>query len=292
MSATAKIIAHSVSPDGHELITMEVTFWRAILAELNTHCDFSRNSASSRARSVRKTLVEVDENPAFPPEFRKEKVGMSGGELLTGAELSDARATWRMAGIKALEYAQELVDLGVHKSIVNRLLEPFMWHTAVITATSWDNFFTQRLALLEDGTPAADPAMYELAVAMKDAIDGSVPRALDYNEWHLPYITQDDWDVALTETRQVAVRRLTQISVARCAGVSYLTQGLEGRDHEKDLMLFNRLRTAEPPHWSPFEHVAKPASSRSMFPARRYKLTGWASLRWFEENEIPAFDVN
>ena len=46
---SAKVIADSVSPKGIRLVTIECQFPRFILAQVNTHRVFSRNSASSRA---------------------------------------------------------------------------------------------------------------------------------------------------------------------------------------------------------------------------------------------------
>lgn len=286
MPTSAKMIADSISPDGVRICTIECVLWRPLLAELNTYRDFSRNGASSRARSIKKTLQEVLEDTAIPTEFRREHIGMSGGDLLEGDELADAIDAVLELRDDALRGARRLIELGVHKSIVNRYIEPFMWHTHVITATNWDNFLEQRLALLEDGRKGSDPMMYDLAVAVKHELDISMPNPLRYQQWHMPYITDDDWALSPVED-------LKKISVARCAGTSYLTQGVQGRDHVKDLALFERLRTAKPPHWSPFEHVATPTKSlylnmtnQKPILARRFNLTGWASLRWFAENDI------
>lgn len=291
MTTSATMIADSISPNGHRLCTIQCTLWRPLLAELNTYRDFSRNGASSRARSVKKTLEEVREAPARPSEFRREQRGMSGGEQLTDVQLHMAQDIWQNAAESALIHAEALVSLGVHKSTVNRLIEPFMWHTHVITATNWDNFLEQRLALLEDGTPAADPDMYKLALAVKAALDGSTPTQLDYGQWHMPYIQQRDIILAqrYVDTDMDTSEVLRRVSVARCAGTSYLTQDKKNRDLGDDLRIFGNLRGANPPHWSPFEHVARPVSYRSMVPARRFNLTGWASLRWFLENDIPIY---
>lgn len=276
----AKIIADSLSPAGHRLTTMEVTFHRFILAELNTHRAFSRNSASSRARSTKKTIQEVRENPAYPITWTEECKGMSGRRELSDSLSYSAGSRWEYALGACVDSAEQLAELGVHKSLVNRILEPFMWHTAVITATDWDNFFQQRLALLEDGTPAAQPEMYELVRLMDEALYMSQPAKIDVGDWHIPYITDDDFTRVEAETTPFSVTRLCQISVARCAGVSYLTQGAEGRDHDKDVALFDRLRNAEPPHWSPFEHVATPLSGLPRH-ADQYadNFRGWQSYR-------------
>lgn len=282
---TATIIADSVSQYGDRLTTLELHFPRFLLAELNTHRDFSRNSASSRARSVKKTIQEVRDDPFVPVHWPSERVGMSGGAEITGLDRVGAERLWRAAAWVACDDAEALAADGVHKSLVNRLLEPFMWHTAVVTATNWDNFFTQRLALLDDGTPAAEPHFFDLAQAMKTAMELSQPRELRDDEWHLPYLSFPQLDAIANDLTYGSdwLAVMLKVSVARCAGVSYLNQKAH-RTIESDLLLYDRLRSADPPHWSPFEHVARPRISRGAVTARWYNITGWCSLRWFLEN--------
>ena len=62
----AELIAHSVNEFGNELMTFKLHYPRLILAELNTHRMFSRNSSSSRAIPVKKILEQVRNNPAMP----------------------------------------------------------------------------------------------------------------------------------------------------------------------------------------------------------------------------------
>lgn len=278
---SATVIADSISEAGARLTTMELHFPRYLLAELNTHRDFSRNSASSRARSVSKTLAEVEADPYVPHTFYREIKGMSGGAPLGEPANEDAQLYWQGAASQAVEYARDLVRLGVHKSQINRLLEPFMWHTAVVTATEWDNFFAQRLAKLDDGRPAADPVFFELAHSMRIELDSSEPEELSTGEWHLPYIRQRDHHYVedfAEDARDVDAQEvLKRISVARCAGVSYLNQDNTEREIKQDLDLYFRLAGAEPPHWSPFEHVATPTSFAD---DACFNLRGWTSLRY------------
>lgn len=278
------VVADSVSRYGDRITTLECTFPRFLLPEFNTHRAFSRNSASSRARSVNKTIREVSEAPFVPWHWPSERPGMAGGESVDGAAQINSECSWLTACNRALECAQELVDEGVHKSIVNRLLEPFSWHTVVVTATDWDGFFAQRLALLEDGRPAAEPHFYDLARAMRTALDESSPDQLDNDEWHMPYVAQRDHHY-VDDIEGDNIELLIKLSVARCAGVSYLSQSAD-RPLEKDLALYDKLRGAEPPHWSPFEHVARPVEVRAgdETTRRRYNLTGWESLRWLVES--------
>jgi thymidylate synthase ThyX len=215
---------------------------RFVLAELNTHRKFSRNSASSRAIPVSKTMARVVGDPALPLAWASEQSGMQGGESLSEQDARIAEVYWLQARNHALVQATALSKLGVHKSIVNRLLEPFMWHTVIISSTEWDNFFGLRC------NPMAQPEIQAAAYAMRDALVASTPTLLDVGEWHLPYIQPGE------DFRLVDVKR---ISAARCARVSYLTQ--DGvRDPEKDIELCERLTSADPPHASPLEHVATP----------------------------------
>ncbi len=64
------------------------------------------------------------------------------------------------------------------------------------------------------------------------------------------------------------------ISVARCARVSYLTHEGE-RDVDKDLALHDKLRAGDPPHASPFEHVAQALAT----PEKVGNFAGWLQYR-------------
>lgn len=51
---------------------------------------------------------------------------------------------WLMIRDKIVNATLLLYCLGVSKQLCNRLLEPFMWHTVIVTATEWENFFALR----------------------------------------------------------------------------------------------------------------------------------------------------
>lgn len=263
MTSSAKIILDSESPNGDRLTTMEVVFHRFVLAEFNTHRMFSRNSASSRAIPIKKQIAKVQTNPALPLEWGANQPGMQAGEPLTGIAELQAIGIWKQAADHAIDQAEKLNSMGVHKQITNRLLEPFMWHTAVVTSAEWNNFFTQRCS------PLAQPEIQAVAYAMRDALNDSKPTTLDYGEWHTPYIQEDEYQLFDLETRKA-------VSAARCARVSYLTQ--DGvRDPAKDLELYERLSTLSPPHASPLEHVATPYQEWSDNPLGNF--SGWKQLR-------------
>ena len=272
----AKIICDSISPNGDRCTTMEVKLHRFVLAELNTHRVFSRNSASSRAIPVMKILERVNHDPAMPVWWGKNQAGMSAKEELSLADSITAQQIWLEARDNAVKAASALTVLGLHKQITNRLLEPWMWHHAIITSTEWTNFFSQRCH------PDAQPEMNAAAMAMQLAYFQSTPKLIEYNQWHLPYITDEDWrQIQASDQAPHAWRELKRISVARCARVSYLTH--DGvRDIAKDLDLYDKLANAAPMHASPFEHVATPRHDNW---SQRGNLKGWDQFRHSFDNE-------
>lgn len=271
-----KVVLHSsytgsAYEDVPDLITGQLTGRRFILAELNTHRVLSKNSASSRAIPFPKQVQRIIDDLAYPEIWGSEKKGMQAGDEID--DIDTARALWEEASREAIKVAHDLAEMGVHKSIVNRLLEPFMWHTVVITGTAWNNFFAQRCS------PLAQAEIRVMAEEFQTAVENSTPQELTEHQWHLPYVEVEDWmhltnhlgrgvDSAIRQSEMV------KISAARCARVSYLTQ--EGkRDVGADLALYDRLVEADPPHWSPLEHVATP------WPENRQTFNGFEYDLWF-----------
>lgn len=274
----AKVIADSISPQGMRLTTLEVEFWRPMLAEFNTHRVFSRNSASSRAIPLTKkngtgTLDRVKNDPAWPISWPAEQSGMSGGAELEGSDLRDAQALAARIHENTIREIEDYIESRgtrpkLHKSVLNRYLEPFMWHKVIVTSAEWENFFAQRCH------KDAQPEIRLAAEAMRDALYASTPTLLFPGEYHLPYIREDEFELN--------VKDLIAASVARCARVSYLTH--DGvRDFGKDIELFLKLDGQNPPHLSPMEHVATPAKPKKWYTPWRKKplgnFWGWEQVR-------------
>lgn len=264
----ARIIADSIH-NGNRLTSMEVKMHRFMLPAFNSHRQFSRNSASSRAIPVDKQLERVINEPAVPVIWAAERKGMQGGPLLPTSEADYARDLWIAARDEAVNSAAKLSMLGVHKSITNRLLEPFMSHTVIVSSTEWDNFFSQRLKPQDGSEPLAQAEIVAAAEAMRAALDGSTPEPLGEDDWHLPYLNQE-------ERSSLSIVDARCVSAARCARVSYLTHDGK-RDIGADIHLFRRLAFAKPPHWSPMEHVATPAGPDWAW--HKGNFVGWQQLR-------------
>ena len=128
----AKVIADSITGSGDRLTTMEVQMHRFVLAEFNTHRVFSRNSSSSRAIPIKKQIERIQKDPAFPVAWGINQAGMQAERNLSISRSRKARWIWKRASKKAIKSAKLLDDLGVHKQITNRILEPFMWHTVIV----------------------------------------------------------------------------------------------------------------------------------------------------------------
>lgn len=259
MQITAEVKLDSVDPHGVRLTTMEVTYPRFIHSEFMTHRVFSRNSASSRAIPIQKQIDKIIESCAQPLEFGTNQPGMQAGPPLQGVKRGAAYFEWIQAAGDAVERARKLMELGVHKQVVNRILEPFMMHTVIVTSTYYQGFFDQRCS------PLAQPEIEALAIEMREAYNKSEPQLVTLDKWHTPYIQEDELDLPLS----VRIR----VSAARCARVSYLTQN-GVRDYQEDLNLFKRLTEADPPHYSPLEHVATPFD---------YGLNPWGNFIYFDE---------
>lgn len=140
---SATTVAYSKAPTGEKLWSGIVTLPRFILAELNTHRMLSKNSASSRAIPFNKMVESVQNDPFIPIAWQKEHKGMQGSEYLEHG-INDLIDNHLRARDFAVERAIEATQRGLTKQIANRYLEPFMWHTVLISGTEWENFFNLR----------------------------------------------------------------------------------------------------------------------------------------------------
>ena len=219
----AKIVADSISPQGHRITSMLLTYPRFIHGEIMTHRMFSRNSASSRAIPFEKMVKSVEEDPFIPIAWQKDHKGMQGNDYIqTDDGLYVVNKYWLEARDKAVKAAKDLHSCNITKQLCNRLLEPFMWHTTLCTFTESENFFNLRCPkyhyepenkyfrskrdFLEYAENAFGSHIYikdeewrsinssqaeihiqALAEAMWNAMNESTPKQLKAGEWHIPF---------------------------------------------------------------------------------------------------------
>jgi thymidylate synthase ThyX len=306
MGFEVKVLADSIARSGARLTTISARYPRSIHAEWLTHRMLSRNSASSRAIPTEKLIAMIEDDPFIPEHIGKNQKGMQASEQLSGAARDAAVELWLMGKDSAVKLARQMLSMGVHKQVVNRVIEPWMWITVIYSGTEWDNVWALRCH------EAAEPHFQIVAYMARDAIAASTPAKLDPGEWHLPLIGMDQEDgqalndiiaarhgvylekeghkVTLFMARKTvppgehdellrhnaAYADLAKISVGRCARVSYLTH--EGkRDPNEDVALHDRLVVQRPLHASPAEHVAQaqdePSWSGNFFGFTQYRKT-------------------
>lgn len=279
---SAKVVADSINESGNRITSLVVVIPRIVLAELNTHRALSKNSASSRAIPFKKMAKMVEENPFIPIAFQKDHKGMQGTEYFTEDEIkkNGLLEEWLGARDYALHRAKALHEKGVTKQLVNRLLEPFMYHTVLITATEWENFMALR------NHQDAEIHIQLAAIKILEALNSSTPKLLKEDEWHIPFGNDLDYErVSQMYSKhdivpdQLIRSLMVEIATARCARVSYLN--FEGKDdYEADIKLHDQLLQSG--HMSPFEHCAQATSGDVV----SGNFVGWKQYRkvYAEEN--------
>lgn len=269
---SAHIVADSISPQGHRISTILGVIPRIVLAELNTHRMLSRNSASSRAIPTEKMIQTLKNNPFIPIKWMKEHKGMQGYEyfddFLSHIQ-GDLKRNWLKSRDFAIDGALEHIRIGASKQIANRLLEPWMMHTVLITATEWSNFTALR------AEENAEIHFQDFAYKVLNVLNESEPKKLAADDWHIPF--GDDIDEGkLFNTFGNGIEVLTgeikvKIAVARAARTSYTVVGTDQKhDYAADIKLHDRL--LESGHLSPFEHCAQVMTENEYYNYR--KTTG------------------
>jgi thymidylate synthase ThyX len=313
MTIVAEKITDSIGSHSPRLLTIRATNPKFIHQETLRHRtiyildalrgdpDFSFSVSSARAIPFPKLLEEVRSYDlrARPVKWGTEQRGMSPGDELPdypltfksseGGYLSprqEAEICWTRAAMNAAHEAEKMAALGVHKSIVNRIIEPYIHVHCLMTGVEagWMNFFGLRL------DKAADPTLQVLAEECWKVWNESVPQKLEPGQWHLPYVGEDN-DIELVKdvlqdriyktlkafenskiTRDEQVDKIVdtiekldpleivkRMSAARCARLSYRSFETGKRSTiEEDLNLFNRLVGGPVLHASPCEHQATP----------------------------------
>lgn len=279
MAYSVKILLDSLGPSGKRLTTWELTYPRMVHQELLTHKIFSRNSASSRAIPAATLRKRVLDDPARPVWWGKAQKGMQAEEELSDEPFetrkvidytndndgpqpifaTDSRSPrmraqdWWGRGLQLMAaHHEEGERLELHKQIVNRVLEPWMYVTVILTATEYGNWFALRDH--ED----AQPELRHLAAEMRRLYKACQPSPLGAGQWHIPMLDPEEIPDLLsklsTTDPEHQTHFLLKVATGRIARVSYLTH--DGvRDPGEDVLLHDRLTRSG--HWSPFEHCAQ-----------------------------------
>lgn len=253
-----RIVAHSKGWLKQHLpvVTFCLTYPRFIHSEMMTHKDFSRSAASSRAIPVAKMLAQVWNNPAMPIYWGMNQKGMQAEHCFTGWKANFLKNLWQLCGRTVCIFVWVAMKMGLHKQTANRMLEPWQLMHVTLTTCKLANFFNLRIH------KDAQPEICFLATAMKYAVDGSSPVRLNQGDWHLPWITDEDYTLASQYLDQASLpytttELLKKMSAARCARSSYANFDGE-RTVTGDLNTYAKLVESVPVHASPCEHQCTP----------------------------------
>lgn len=251
---TAKVICDSVSPDGVRITTLEIEYPRFIHGEFMTHRSLSKNSSSSRAIPIQKMLDQIESNMALPIYWGKNKSGMQAVEEVSKFDEAKSVLNWERSFNYTKERVLDMVDIGLHKQVPNRLTEPFQMMKVVVTGTDWHNFFNLRIH------PDAQPEICMLAYKIYKAMEESDPVKLKVHDWHLPYVnigwnSRGDTTYFNENFDVIDLEDAIKISASCCAQVSYRNTDMSLEKADK---IFNMLIKSDVLHASCFEHLATP----------------------------------
>lgn len=289
-----KIIADSYNTEMRSrLTTFELVYPRFIHSELMTHRMFSRNAASSRAIPIDKVIELLQTNPAMPVHWGKNQAGMQANTEIENKE--GAKLLWLAARDSAINHAIVMRDMGLHKQIVNRILEPYQMIKTIVTATELNNWFWLR------DHADAQPEIKELAKKMHDAYTANIPQTLLEGEWHVPYVNTQrsvhtsEFFYIDEHDKYITLEEARMISASCCAQVSYRKN--DG-SLEKASVVFDRLINSVPVHASPVEHLATPVVDSDEFKIEGIthldkngqlwsgNLRGWVQFRQLIPNNV------
>ena len=290
---SATIVADSINEQGDRLTSVLVTMPRIILSEMNTHRMLSKNTSSSRAIPFNKMVESVQDNPFIPIAWQEDHKGMQGVKYLETGFSMQAHQEWLIARDYAISIATQMnKSTYVTKQLCNRLLEPFMWTTMLITGpkSGWDNFFHLRCPSYELGIKdqstyfkskkdyqeflklngfnyqisdenwkflnqgQAEIHMMALAECVWDAYNESTPKQLKAGEWHIPFV-----DKIVELYHDLTLEEQVKVSVGMAANTSYT---IVGDGSIITLEKANRIhdKCKELNHSSVFEHCARAMS--------------------------------
>jgi hypothetical protein len=254
------LIKYSESSDtGKRLATFVIKIPKFIWGHIISHRALSRNSASSRAIPAKRVRNSVLKTPFLPIYFGENKPGMQSGKRLTGLRLWVSKKIWLWSRYVPVFFHYLGDKIGIHKEVLNRMIEPWLMIDIIVSGTEWNNFLVLR------NNQEAQPETRNVAEQIDFLLKNTKPEILKTGEWHLPFILDNEQPLDL-ETKK-------KISAARCARVSYSLFDGKKSDISSDLRLCEKLSSSG--HWSPFEHSAEALKKKE----RIGNFIGWKQYR-------------
>ena len=274
---------------------------------------------NSRAIPFEKMVEVVKKEPFIPIAWQLSHKGMQGSEYIDNPYVIERkRSYWLRARDKAISSASELVsseissgdyklnsdgtieepkvtlisNSTVTKQLANRLLEPFMWTTQLITGTreSFEHLFEQRCPIYDISNEILRSAASNTKILFKSKkeVIKRFPQLLEKDDlWWLQHnkgqaeihfmdlaekmydalnesvpdeLSEDEWHIPFSDrpefTPEMSLKDKITLSCAMTARTSYTTiNDDEILTLEKAENIYNKCK--EQGHFSVFSHIAK-----------------------------------
>ena len=292
---------------------------------------------NSRAIPFEKMEV-VKNEPFIPLAFQCQHKGMQGNQYITDPYVIEKKKEkWSNAINSAVKLAVDLSNeeisasyytndengvpihtkdvyfenSSVSKQLCNRLLEPFMWVTQIVTGSreAFENLFRLRcpiynieglkftskkeaielhshlkdmtdLEWLQCNSGQAEIHFMDLAEKMYDALNESEPTELESGEWHIPFSNEPCF------TPEMSLMDKIVLSCAMIARTSYTKIGdSQNISLETARNIFERCKKER--HDSIFEHAGRCMTKREWETNLRGKAIYKFSEDYFDGNFVP-----
>jgi hypothetical protein len=165
---------------------------------------------------------------------------------------------WLVIRDLVVECATLLYCFRLTKQICNRLLEPFMWHTVLVTASDFENFFALR------AHPGAEIHMQKIAAVMLETYNMSEPEELGAGQWHIPYRNKAIAVVPAMDSvigydipgvrLSAEMKAVLKVATMMAARTSYTVPHTELSEWTVKKYCQKHDDMMDNGHWSPFEH--------------------------------------
>lgn len=249
---------------GTKITTLLLEYPRIIHSQLLTHRVFSKNSSSTRAIPISKSIDQIKKKPANYI-WTHNQPGMQG-KIIDDLMLFQAiEKQYREFMQKTFSFV-ELLGMptqeggyGVHKQHAGRFLEPFQNIRVCLTSTEWDNWDWLRYDV------ESQPEIELLAIKIKEARETGYYMPLDSGEYHVPFVERvRDSETGnlsyfisndLGEIEILTLEQAISISQSCCAQTSYRVLDFS---IEKAVKIIDTLFKGRKVHASPTEHQATP----------------------------------
>lgn len=293
---------------------------------------------NSRAIPFEKMVEVVKNEPFIPLAFQCQHKGMQGNQYITDPYVIEKKKEkWSNAINSAVKLAVDLSNeeisasyytndengvpihtkdvyfenSSVSKQLCNRLLEPFMWVTQIVTGSreAFENLFRLRcpiynieglkftskkeaielhshlkdmtdLEWLQCNSGQVEIHFMDLAEKMYDALNESEPTELESGEWHIPFSNEPCF------TPEMSLMDKIVLSCAMIARTSYTKIGdSQNISLETARNIFERCKKER--HDSIFEHAGRCMTKREWETNLRGKAIYKFSEDYFDGNFVP-----